>query len=1027
MNNSENNKPGSDPKTNSSSESISRDFMQNVPMDLLMQSPAFIAVLRGPEHVFELANPRYMQLVGKDRSMLGKTVAEALPESKEQGFVEILDNVYRTGKEFNGNEIPVKIDCNGNGELELFYLNFVYQPYKDQHGNIQGIFVHGVDVTELVVSRQKIKESELKYRGLFDSMDQGLSLVEVIFDDEHEPVDLKFLEVNPTFEKHGVISDPVGKKVSELIPDLENKWFEIYGDIVKTGKSRAFVEQYEKLHRWFEVYAFRVGDENSRKVAILFSDITERKRTEEALSRSENLMRLINDAIPAFIAYVTPDRRYLFANKMYEKWYGVPREKVNGAAIEDIIGKETYEKSRPYMDKAFHGESCSFETSFTIDGERKYLEVEYVTDKDATGKVRGLVVLGHDITVRRKAEESLRLSQMRFKTFAEAMPQMAFISDKDGNIQYYNERWYKYIGRLDKTTGWGWKELPIHHPDDLERTIDRWKESLRTGKEYDIEYRLRRYDGEYRWHLGRAVPMYDQSGEVELWFGTNTDIHEQKQAEESLKHTRDLLYTTFDNVPSGIVLFDKKGKILFSNELGAIFQGYDSVRALMAEKDVNTLRKRFVSTYKVEDENGKPVSPGRSIIASVLKGEKNSEMIFRYYDKKKHIDRWVMVRGNPIFDDNGKVRMALISLTDITKQKKAEDALRQSEEFNRTILESSPDCVKALDLDANLLSVNAKGLEMLEIDDFEEIRGKSWLIFWHGEFYQDAVDAIEKARKGEIGHFSGHSTTRSGKFSWWDVLVAPIHDAGSRVERLVAVSRDISKIKSLEQQKDDFLGIASHELKTPVTSIKAYTQVLQKRFEDANDQQSAMMLGKMDSQLNKLTGLISDLLDVTKIEQGKLQFRMEDFAFNNLVSEVIEEIQRTARKHVVQDNLAEGVIINGDRDRIGQVLINFLTNAIKYSPTGEKVIIHSHVESDNNSLVLCVEDFGLGLDEKERHKVFDRFYRVEGAGYETYPGLGLGLYISAEIIRRHGGNVWVESEKGRGSRFYFSLPVTTNE
>lgn len=998
--------------------------MHNVPFDLLMQSPAFIAVLRGPEYVFEFANPKYMQLVGTDRNVIGQRLADSIPEAKEQGFINILDKVYTTGEEFKGNEIPVKIDSKGNGEHEEYYLNFVYQPYRNHNGKIEGIFVHGVDVTEQVVSRLKVKESEMKYRSLFNSMDQAFCLLEIIFDDDGKPIDFKYLEVNPAFEKHAITSKPVGKRVSELMPDLENKWIRIYGHIAKTGKPSGFIERHEKAGRWFEVYAFRLGDQDSKKVAVLFSDITERKKTEEALSHRENLMRLINDAIPAFIAYITPDMRYLFANEMYKKWYGLPIEKVQGSAIPDIIGEETYQRSKPYMDRAFKGQNCSFETNFTLDGERKDLEVEYVADKDDEGNVRGVVVLGHDVTVRRRAEESLRLSEVRFKTFAEAMPQMAFIADKEGNIQYYNERWYEYIGRMSDTEGWGWKERPVHHKDDLQRTIDRWNESLKTGREYEIEYRLRRHDGEYRWHLGRAVPLYDADGEIDLWFGTNTDIHEQKKAEESLKYTRDLLYTTFDNVPSGIILFDKKGKMLFGNELGAQYLGYDSVQELLADEYIDTVRKKFNNRFKVEDELGRNVSADRSVTAGILRGEKNSEMIFRYYHDKKEMDGWMLVRGTPIFDDHGDVRLALISITDITRQKRAEEALRRSEEFNRTMLESSPDCVKALDLEGNLLSVNAKGLEMLEVEDFEEIRGKSWLLFLQGEFYNDALNAIEKARNGETGHFIGHSTTKNGQLAWWDALVAPIYGTGGKVERLVAVSRDITKVKALEQQKDDFLGIASHELKTPVTSIKAYTQVLQKRFEDAKDLQSAEMLAKMDAQLNKLTGLISDLLDVTKIEQGKMKFRNEAFKINDLISEVAEEIQRTSKKHRVVEELSENITITGDRERIGQVLVNFLTNAMKYSPAADKVIVRSSLEIENKMMVLTVEDFGLGLDENEKEKVFDRFYRVEGTGYETYPGLGLGLYISAEIVKRHAGKVWVESKKGEGSQFYFAIPIS---
>ncbi|NJO01246.1 MAG: HAMP domain-containing histidine kinase [Bacteroidia bacterium] len=238
---------------------------------------------------------------------------------------------------------------------------------------------------------------------------------------------------------------------------------------------------------------------------------------------------------------------------------------------------------------------------------------------------------------------------------------------------------------------------------------------------------------------------------------------------------------------------------------------------------------------------------------------------------------------------------------------------------------------------------------------------------------------------------------------------------------------NITEQENLARQKDDFLGIASHELKTPVTSIKAYTQVLKGRFQKAEDHQSAQMLHKMDTQLNKLTGLISDLLDVTKIEQGKLQLRQEFFNLEELVYEIVEEIQRTTEKHHIITQLDELPTAYGDRERIGQVIINFLTNAIKYAPQAYEVIVRTEMDYDTEQIVLCVKDFGLGLLPEDQARVFDRFYRASGHGSETYPGLGLGLYISAEIIARHQGRIWVKSEPGKGSSFFlrFAYPKIT--
>jgi signal transduction histidine kinase len=232
---------------------------------------------------------------------------------------------------------------------------------------------------------------------------------------------------------------------------------------------------------------------------------------------------------------------------------------------------------------------------------------------------------------------------------------------------------------------------------------------------------------------------------------------------------------------------------------------------------------------------------------------------------------------------------------------------------------------------------------------------------------------------------------------------------------------DISERKQLEKHKDEFIGIASHELKTPVTSIKAYAQVLEKRFTKVGDMASASLLEKMNSQIDRLTNLIGDLLDATRIDGGKLQFRVVRFNFDELIHEVVEEMQRTTGVHMLRIRGRTGKHVVADRERTGQVVTNFLSNAIKYSPKGREIRIHLRIIK--NGVKVCVQDFGVGIPKERQKKVFERFYRVSGPGQETIPGLGLGLFISSEIVKRQGGKIWVDSEEGRGSMFCFTLPL----
>jgi two-component system CheB/CheR fusion protein len=235
------------------------------------------------------------------------------------------------------------------------------------------------------------------------------------------------------------------------------------------------------------------------------------------------------------------------------------------------------------------------------------------------------------------------------------------------------------------------------------------------------------------------------------------------------------------------------------------------------------------------------------------------------------------------------------------------------------------------------------------------------------------------------------------------------------------VRKDIEQRIEADKRKDEFISIASHELKTPVTSLKAYAQILEQTFNEENNVKAAGMLSKMNNQIDKLTGLIIDMLDITKIDTGEIQFNMEEFAFNDLVKEIADEMQATT-KHTINLQLKDCARVKGDKNRIAQVVTNFVSNAIKYSPHAREIIISTDCENDQAKL--SVRDFGIGIPKHEQPKLFTRFYRVTGKNKEyTFPGLGLGLYISSEIIKRHSGKIEFESVEGEGSSFGFHLPI----
>jgi signal transduction histidine kinase len=231
---------------------------------------------------------------------------------------------------------------------------------------------------------------------------------------------------------------------------------------------------------------------------------------------------------------------------------------------------------------------------------------------------------------------------------------------------------------------------------------------------------------------------------------------------------------------------------------------------------------------------------------------------------------------------------------------------------------------------------------------------------------------------------------------------------------------DITHQKNLEQQKEEFISIASHELKTPVTSIKTYVEIMHQQFLQQKDERSAALIQKLDAQVDRLTDLIKDLLDTSKISEGQLPLHLEEFDLNGLISERVEELQRLTQKHTIRFSTGTVLPVTADRERLGQVLTNLVSNAIKYSPEGGEIVITS--EGIKNGVKVSVKDHGIGIPQDMLRKVFDRFFRIGNPQIFTYPGMGLGLYITAGIIQRHGGTIFADSTPGEGSLFTFTLP-----
>lgn len=272
----------------------------------------------------------------------------------------------------------------------------------------------------------------------------------------------------------------------------------------------------------------------------------------------------------------------------------------------------------------------------------------------------------------------------------------------------------------------------------------------------------------------------------------------------------------------------------------------------------------------------------------------------------------------------------------------------------------------------------------------------------------------------------GYTPQGSGEPNRWvHVSARPIFDEQGTLVFAITIIHDLTERVLDERRKDEFISMASHELKTPITSLKGFTNVLQRRMAKPGqgDEQTRHFLERMDAQIDKLTRLINDLLDISRMQAGKLALDMERIDVDALVREIVENVQASTTTHHLRIEGSVQGYVWGDKDRLGQVFVNLFTNAIKYSPRAQTVIIRLARDPEQAQAVVSVQDFGIGIAKIHHKHIFDRFYQVTDPEEKTFPGLGIGLHIAREMVERHQGHIWVESRKGAGATFFVALPL----
>jgi PAS domain S-box-containing protein len=377
-----------------------------------------------------------------------------------------------------------------------------------------------------------------------------------------------------------------------------------------------------------------------------------------------------------------------------------------------------------------------------------------------------------------------------------------------------------------------------------------------------------------------------------------------------------------------------------------------------------------------------------------------------------------------VIDENGKAVGVLVVCTETTAQVQSFNELQDAKKELEFAIESAELGTWDLNPKTNHFIGNDRLKSWFGVDKQHEVDLKDALEVIIEEDRVKVTEAILKAlEKGSDGNYSVVYTIQNPKDKVKRIVAAKgkaMFDSEGNATRFSGILEDVTEDYQLQLRKDEFISVASHELKTPITSISASMQILQKftKTEDLPDKVS-LFINKASNNLNKLVHLLDDLLNVTKIQQGQLALNKTSFNLTELIKDCCEHLH-TGGSHEFIIKGPDFLLVDADYRRMDQVMVNLLNNAIKYSPQAKKVEIF--ISNDEHNVTVSVRDFGIGINPDKLPHLFDRYYRVDALGHQ-FSGLGLGLYISSEIINRHGGKIGANSTLGDGSTFWFSLPI----
>ncbi|MEO6869500.1 MAG: PAS domain S-box protein [Ginsengibacter sp.] len=1001
-------------------------------------------VLNNPFGMYIAWGKEYTQIYNDGyRPILGSTKhPQALGISTRETFAEIWHIIESM---FDGvmNGMPVgfpdlMLPLNRNGFIENCYFDFAYSPIKMDDGEIGGVLVTVIETTNKKKALDDLKESEERLQKKKIELENAVNeikLFKFMADNAGDPFilmreDGSFSYLNNiALKKWGYTKKELELiKVPDVDPNYDSDKFKKLFSLAQTNA----IPSFETLHKnkEGEIYPVEISlgklqVEDEPMMFAIARDITARKKSEkeiiDASRKIEESEKRFRDSVqqaPLAIAIVRgPDLIVELANDAYLLLVDRSSEQFIGLPVFEAL-PEVKEVVAPLFKEViltgipFYGNEFLVPLKRMGKLEQVYFNFVYHPLKDKDGKISGIMAVAMEVTELVISKHLLEESEKHFRNMVMQSPiPMTILRGKEYIIESANKVMFENVWRKSEADVIGKSILEVF-PELNEQKYPELLKTVFTSGETHSEKESVAYvkgnDGMKKFFLDfEYAALFEPAGNISGVMITVNDVTDKVEARRKVEDAEERLRLATD--ATGIATWELEldtMEFIHSPRLATIFGHpqskiitYDQLRSQIHPDDIHDIvEKAFEQGIKTNIYNyeARVIKPDNSIC-------------------------WIRKKGKVFFDENNKPLKIIGTLQDITEEKQLQEILQKNESKFRLLADSLPQQIWTADTEGNLFYYNKyvytfSGLTPTQLDN------GGWIQMVHPDDKEENIKCwMESVSTGKDFLFEHRFRRSDGEYRWQLSRAVPQKDALGNIQMWVGSSTDIQDIKEQEQQKDFFISMASHELKTPLTSIKGYVQVLQMKHSKSEDFFLKKALDTMDRQVKTLTGLISELLDVSKIKSGGLTFNKEEFELTELIKEVVDEEKHINPLFEIPINAKEKVIVFADRDRIGQVIINFLTNAIKYSPQSKIVEVTCALKE--NEVIIDVKDSGIGISKKDQEKVFERFFRVEGTNERTFPGFGIGLFIASEIIRRHNGKIYLKSELGKGSVFSFVLPI----